>query len=42
MVFRETQFTNIRVRSVGLGWYRWDGGRHMIVRSKKARYLINH
>ena len=24
MVFRQTKFTLIRVRSVGLGWYRWD------------------
>src|ERR1700675_4263791 len=23
--FRQTQFTIIRVRSVSLGWYRWDG-----------------
>jgi hypothetical protein len=23
--YRQTQFTTIRVRSVGLGWYRWDG-----------------
>src|SRR5450755_1647431 len=23
--FRQTKFTIIRVRSVGLGWYRWDG-----------------
>jgi hypothetical protein len=25
MVFRQTKFTLIKVRSVGLGWYRWDG-----------------
>jgi hypothetical protein len=23
--FRQTKFTLIRLRSVGLGWYQWDG-----------------